>query len=303
MFERLEWAVIETTSRCNIDCKNCWRVQAKDFKGVDMDIGLFKHIIDQLPAGTWTNLFMDGEPFCNPYFGDLVKLAQDQGLKVCFSTNGMSAKNIYEPVFKQFLSSQVSGQLLFSIDGYSREVAETYRSGSDWGKVNECILEAIRIKRGSSSKFVDIGVRMCDRGQEWAEIEGFVDKYLSWGADFVMVCKELGLGNKLPYERMYPCKYSSGAYIVINALGEMILCERAASNKIVVGDASKEPIADIYARIATLKPDYCRRCEASYTGKPFKGMVVMDDGKMYHFKEDYFQRIFTTRKNMDAIKL
>lgn len=158
---------VESTSRCNSNCIMCpfhstdpeimkGRVYVGD-KGVDMPLGTFKSIIDEISSIGWDYLpsyrhlqvtpQMRGEPTVAPGFREMLLYAKGKNLKVGFTTNGST---LHEGDLAEFLVDIGIDEIVVSIDGDIEEYSRM-RPALDYHQV-ESNLRMLRILRDKKGK-------------------------------------------------------------------------------------------------------------------------------------------------------
>lgn len=126
---------IEVTSVCNLRCPFC----AATYNSEDITKGyiepeLVKRIIDE---GAENNLYgvkfnYRGEPLLHPQITDFVKYAKNKGLvDVYFNTNGL---RLNDKVADELIEAGMD-RISVSFEGFTKEVYETHRVGSNFEKV------------------------------------------------------------------------------------------------------------------------------------------------------------------------
>jgi len=116
---------IEPTTACNLRCPECpsgLRSFTRNTGNLKKDF--FTKIIDELHTNLLYLIFyFQGEPYINPDFLDMVKLASDKGIYTITSTNGhfLNDKNA-----KKTIESGLD-RMIISVDGTTQEVYENYR--------------------------------------------------------------------------------------------------------------------------------------------------------------------------------
>jgi radical SAM protein with 4Fe4S-binding SPASM domain len=79
--------IIATTHRCNMSCQMCIR-RVRSFDGPDMDLNLFKKIIDEwVPYLRFLSLDGPGETTMYPDAFQMIRYAKSNGIRIVFSTN------------------------------------------------------------------------------------------------------------------------------------------------------------------------------------------------------------------------
>jgi len=128
---------VEPASHCNLECRICPVGRGLARPTGDMDLAMYKRLVDELRASLLVIMFWDwGEPFLNPHAYEMIRYARQAGIKVVSSTNGH--------VFAQGAHARAvveSGLdvLVFSVDGISQE---TYQKNREKGRLEE-VLEGI----------------------------------------------------------------------------------------------------------------------------------------------------------------
>lgn len=134
---------IESTTKCNLRCPMCTR--EKLIPAVqDMDIGLFKRIVDQ--GRNYLELVVPvylGEPLMNPEIYEMIQYCKGNGLRVLLSTNGTF---LNERNSRKLLETGLD-YLILSFDGATKESYEKYRVGASFDKVRANLLSFLNIKR------------------------------------------------------------------------------------------------------------------------------------------------------------
>jgi MoaA/NifB/PqqE/SkfB family radical SAM enzyme len=80
-------ANIETTLRCNLDCKMCTQRELRRQKSADMSLGTFKKVINNYPDITRVS-FVGGEPFLNRDFFKMMNFLDRRAITYEITTNG-----------------------------------------------------------------------------------------------------------------------------------------------------------------------------------------------------------------------
>jgi radical SAM protein with 4Fe4S-binding SPASM domain len=116
---------IEPTTACNLRCPECPSgLRAFSRPTGNLKSNFFRNTIDQLSARlTWLIFYLQGEPYINPEFLDMVSYAHQKGIYTITSTNGhfLNDENA-----KKTIESGLS-RLIISVDGTTQEVYEQYR--------------------------------------------------------------------------------------------------------------------------------------------------------------------------------
>lgn len=302
---------IEVTAACNLKCKFCPRPLDVN---THMDPDLYKSIIDraavELPKATivpWLN----GEPLMHPDYAELIEYTTAAKLRAYITTNGMFWN---ERLFQHITERNSLYQIIFSLDGlpcsYSRSI-EIARPGTDREKVLDTIQQfgALKTAKGHN---IDMAVKIVRRGQDWGEIEQFIDYWLASDyVDYVCVGDALVERNDESM-RIFPCQYSDNNFMVIKYDGRLTTCaynpEMTNDPAYALGRMDKTtPLLELYNSPAYQEfrynqrrgvfPEPCKHCGFSYTGYGFTGMVRLRDHHLtqepLYFHRDYYNSFFS----------
>lgn len=121
-------ASLEPTTSCNLRCPECLSgLRAFTRPRGMLATDLATRVLDQLRAAHafYLNLYFQGEPYLNPDFFNLVRLARERGFYVATSTNAhyLTPANAAETI-----ASGLS-RLIISLDGTTQETYQAYRVG------------------------------------------------------------------------------------------------------------------------------------------------------------------------------
>jgi radical SAM protein with 4Fe4S-binding SPASM domain len=306
---------IEVTTKCNLKCKYCPSVDGHLPTG-HMDLKLFKSIVDRIDFETTVVCWLNGEPLLHPDYFEMVKYVTDRNHKMYITTNGTIWNN---ELFEHITDDTSCYQIIFSLDGIPDKKSksiELARPGSDREKILKNIRRFIDLKNEKKSK-IDLAVKICERGQDWQEIEEYIDYWLSTdGIDFVCVGKPLTMENEKSM-RVYPCQYSDNNFMVIRWDGTLAKCsynEKASFPGMNFGKIDYEtPLLEIYNNEAYTyfrqeqrngvfsKP--CDTCGYAYTGHGYRGEIRTRNkaarlyGEDITFRMDYYNMIFSLKQN------
>ena len=80
---------IEPTTKCNLNCKMCFRNTWFDEPICELSLDDYRHVLATMPKSVETVFFGGmGEPLFHPDILEMIKLAADKGLDVELLTNG-----------------------------------------------------------------------------------------------------------------------------------------------------------------------------------------------------------------------
>lgn len=146
---------IEPTTACNLRCPEC----PSGLRSFTRPTGkltteLFSTILEEVSEHLiYLTFYFQGEPYLNPQFLDMVRMATDHNIYTTTSTNAhfLDDQNAKETVLSGL------DRLIISIDGASQETYESYRKEGDLSKVlegTENILKWKKTLRSESPKVV-----------------------------------------------------------------------------------------------------------------------------------------------------
>ena len=121
---------IEPTTGCNFRCTMC-QVSDPNFKAFNLDIDIFKKVIDENKQLIKIKLQGMGEPFVNKKMFEMIKYANDNGITVEFVSNGSL---LDEKCIDQIINQDIQ-TINISIDGATKETFESIRLKSNFEEV------------------------------------------------------------------------------------------------------------------------------------------------------------------------
>lgn len=140
---------VEPTTSCNLRCPEC----PSGLRSFTRPTGMlqkdfFEKFISEIHKKTfYLTFYFQGEPYLNPAFLDMVKLASSKKIYTATSTNAhyLTPENA-EKTIKSGLD-----RLIISIDGTSQETYQQYRVGGSLDKVIQGTKNIIQAKRKLNS--------------------------------------------------------------------------------------------------------------------------------------------------------
>lgn len=300
---------IEVTSRCNLRCKLCPTLDGTA-KAVDMPFSLFESIVNRITFPCSVVPWLNGEPTLHPRYADMLYLLNEKKLRYYVTTNAMIWRE--DVMFEIFGPHSTCYQVIFSLDGLDQRTASAARPGTDYDTVKHNIIRALDVRKAQHSK-TDIAVKICERGQDYAEVEEFINQWIST-ANYVCVGKPLERTDNVNMRR-YACKYSDPTFMVIKSDGRMTRCayncEATNDERFTMGRVDGEfidtPLLDIYnnEEMTTFRnaqrngvfPGPCATCGFAYTGDGLVGKLrfrsANKDFYELYYHEDYYNRFFS----------
>lgn len=136
---------IEPTNHCNLRCPMC--PTGRRETGVRpgfMDMNLYRSVIDEISEyAVDVNLFDRGESTIHKDLPGMISYAKEKGLRVRLETN---ATLLNEGLARDIIERRPDF-VSFSFDGYTKEVHEAVRAGSEYEKTLGNILRFLEIKK------------------------------------------------------------------------------------------------------------------------------------------------------------
>ncbi len=242
---------IETTNRCNLKCIMCPRTYMMKRKLGEMNMDLFKKIIDEASKYTkfmWLHDF--GDPILDSKIIERIKYVKSKGVKTGISINGFY---LPEKISKQLIEAKLD-RIIFSFDGFSKKTYEKYRAGSNFEKVKKNILTFLELKKKMKSKFPYVQMKMINMKDTKNEISDFKKEWKSKVdeviiTDFVdwagQISNEENLEGVEIKKQKYPCKWFWTSIVVLWD-GRVVPCCKDCDARLVLGDLKKNTIKEIW---------------------------------------------------------
>lgn len=306
--------IIEVTNYCNLACRFCPSVaNLSTTTGISkfplgyMDLELFKHIVDKAEEefpDTTIIPWMNGEPFMHPEYDRMIAYLNERKRRYYVTTNLTIWR---EEVINALLGSH-SGcyQLIVSMDGLldSRSI-NAARTGTNPSTLIANVNALLR-KHGEMDSKTNIAVKICERGQDWQEIEEYIQYWLNDSEiEYVCVGKPLKDTNDVSMRR-YPCQYFDNNFMIVRWNGKVPLCayNDKCANELelsygTVGESSS--LAQVYNNSYVESLRYlqrhgqflepCAKCGFAYTGSGFTGEIAFRSDPQqtkYYFSADYY---------------
>ncbi|NNE55009.1 MAG: radical SAM protein, partial [Flavobacteriales bacterium] len=126
---------IEPTTACNLGCPECpsgLKMFTRPTGNLKTDA--FRSFLDETAKHlSYLTFYFQGEPYINPDFLKMVRMASDRNIYTATSTN---AHFISKETAQQTIESGLD-RMIISIDGTTQEVYEQYRKGGSLERVLE----------------------------------------------------------------------------------------------------------------------------------------------------------------------
>jgi len=241
---------LELSSRCNLSCPMCPTVteefiqkRVTPFKKGALDFRLITRIIDEIAGKVYAlRLSWVGEPTLHPKFIDAIRYAKQKGIReVSFLTNGTKLKLDY---FKK-VAEAGADWITVSIDGMD-EVYNKIRAPLKFDETLEKIRQIKRYKEenGLSKPVIKIqGVwpAIRDRAEEFYNTFSPIVDLIA----FNPLIDYLHNDKDIVYEDGFTCPQHYQR-LVISSNGKAAMCSNDDNVEVVVGDAFKQTIHEIW---------------------------------------------------------
>jgi len=253
---------------------------------------------------------MWNEPLLHPDIARMMEYVIKKNQRGYITTNGMIWN---QDLFELITEQNRIYQLIISLDGLpgNKSIAKC-RPGSDPDRIILNIERFIELKERKGNN-IELCLKICQRGQDWEEIENFIYYWLKTGVDYICIGRML---NHSGLEiRKYPCQYFDDKFMLIRCDKEIVPCmyneQVAIENYFKIGKLNEtESLIAAYNRskFQMLREDQkmeifygpCNFCNSAYTGDGFRGQYQFNDptkkdiGILYS-SQDYYNQTFSLR--------
>jgi len=244
---------IENTNLCNAACFMCPHPQMRRKKGV-MSRKLYKKIIDQAASLgiDYINLHNFGEPLLDHDFIWRVKYAKNKGIKK-ISTN-TNAQTLNKKLARQIVNSGLD-EIYISLDAATKSTYKKIRIGLDFDKVTTNVRSLIKLRPKLASSTPIITVDFLESSLNNNETQKFITQWRNladnvciskihdWSAKKQSLTKEK-FSNYVSFSKA-PCRLPF-TELLINWDGTVNLCCQDIEGEIVLGDANKQSLTQIW---------------------------------------------------------
>jgi len=134
--------LIETTTRCNLRCKQCARLEDK-YALADMELDTFQRLQPLFPHLKEVALYGHGETFLHKQFFTMLETLKKYAVFVYVTTNGTL---INDTTARRLVELQLD-RLSFSLDAATPELFNEIRRGANFEKILENIRRINRFKK------------------------------------------------------------------------------------------------------------------------------------------------------------
>lgn len=174
---------IEPTTSCNLRCPECPSGLRKFSRPTGMlEERNFEKFINQIYKDiSYLTFYLQGEPYLNPKFLDMVKYANEKKIYTTTSTN---AHYLKPENAKKTIEAGLD-RILISIDGVTQDTYQKYRIGGKLEKVWEGLQNLSQAKKEVKSATPHIIVQMIVNNYNEHQIDEMQELATSYGADEV----------------------------------------------------------------------------------------------------------------------
>lgn len=247
---------IETTSICNSACITCSHKTMKRPK-THMSFSLFKKIIDDCTQNKKQikrmALFFMGEPFLAPDIFKEIAYAKSKGIKNVFLMSNGSTLN--EEKAEKVLESGLD-EIIFSIDGATKETFEKIRVGLNFEQVISNITNLLKLRKNFNKTKPKVIIDMVVTPNGEREVNQLKKKWQNLANRVIIrpmhyfegIDQSLIDYAKKKTEKIrddFPCPYL-WKNIQILEDGRVAMCCMDVNGKHIIGDINKSKIKDIW---------------------------------------------------------
>lgn len=274
---------IEPTSSCNLDCVMCPNRDVPN-KAL-MDLGLFRKIIDEVGEyARVIKLSYIGEPMLHPNIVEMIEYAKrNSAAKITMFTNGTRMSH---GASVDIVRSGLD-EIVFSIDGHSREVYEAIRRRANYDEVVRNVEDFILYKGERLPKTL-INFVILDANRH--EMEIFRSKWETFGCEVKFSwlstwSGQLGIEKlsdtrspSLPMPRNHCAEFWYKA--LVNAHGDVLLCCNDYLSSVSFGNLNQHRMEEIWNGQAM------NSARKSHLQRAFKNIALCRSCMEWSTKED-----------------
>lgn len=281
---------LESTAKCNLYCPMCPR-HIYTFDDENMDMDLYRKIVaDCKDYVEFVWPYGIGEPMIHPRIFDMIRVTRDAGVRTGMSTN---ATLLDDERAEMMLDSGLD-YVILAFDGASKETYEKYRTGADFDKTRENILNFLRKKLERKSPIFTV-LQMVLLRDNQVEVDAYrrlwdiqgVDE-VRFKRDEVQIDGSRSDDSRLEGQRRNPCHLLWRGPLYVRYDGKAFPCCYMYDEE-PIGDLREQSVMEVWnssamvgLREAHISGDLsayplCQTCQASRPDLPaFYGSLMVD---------------------------
>ncbi len=245
---------IETIRACNARCSFCSIKDWRDMGGMLMSDNLFDKFCGEISKyAEWINtvcLNRDGEPTLDKKLIERVSKVKKANIKkITLSTNG---ELLNEKLAKNLIEAGLD-DIMISIDGFSKEVYESIRTGLNFEKVIKNTTALFKIRNAMKSR-MSIRVRMVIVDSNKHEVDDWIKFWtkLASSIDRVYAMPAHNWGNQIKISGAVNSAHNTTACIfpfssmAVHVNGEVGLCNADYNASVSMGNISTQSIKEVW---------------------------------------------------------
>jgi len=272
----MHYLYLEITSRCNLNCKMCFKQHWEDKDG-DMSFDLFLKILKDAEAFPELRMIIFGgigEPLVHPRFLEMMREVKKRGYALGITTNGTLLSN---KVIDEIVKNDVD-LVYFSMDSLPTQPTLPSLGHLSSFLVDSRIRELIRRRRENPSGKPTVSVTTVVTKENYRDLPKLVRYLRDIGVDSVLVTNLLPLSEEQKDDIVY---------------------DGSVDMEKIVDEVEKIATYGIYVKLPNFKLTTERRCEFDENN----AAVIRWDGEVspcYRFLHTYYEYIFGRKKKVNA---
>jgi len=272
---RVTCAVVELSSRCNLDCTICARFNVMKREQGHMSMETFKALVDKNPDVGMYILVGWGEMMLNRIFWEAVAYLKERGKHVALTTNAtlLNEKNV-----EKIIDSGIS-HITVSMDGIG-EVYEAIR-GVSYERI-EANLKRLSQRIAETGNEIYLEINAAGTPEVIGQAEEMRAK-LGGDVDDIRFSSYVEYNKELKTNRTKPCREFWRGMITVWSDGSVVPCCMDYNTTMKMGDVRNTTLQDLWNddinrnfRREHLRGEYKRRCETCYEAPPVDNDVGIE---------------------------
>ncbi|MEM2341654.1 MAG: radical SAM protein [Candidatus Bathyarchaeia archaeon] len=225
---------IEVTNRCNFNCQMCVR-RIWNTTLVDLNLDLYKKLASTFKHLKRLILYGLGEPFVNPSFIEMLKIAKEnlpKDSEIIVSTNG----SLLNPILSEKILKIGVDNISFSIDTADMSKLKYIREGSEPSALLSNFRHIARMKRLNKNSF-KLGIEAVIMKSNFMDLPNLIEETAREDVDYILV------SHVVPYTRDM---FSNSMYITISKKPLEIVKSILPYGRRIILDSIYEELGRIY---------------------------------------------------------